>query len=498
MAETLAAGSSRFSEPNPFTIAADLFDPPDHPHVDDPVGFITGTLDEFIYSKQRDVAESVQANRYTAVHSAHDTGKSFIASRLAAWWLTTRPPGEAFVVTTAPTWPQVRAILWREIRQAHITGELPGRVNQAEWWLDRTGQHYRNPRHGEQIVAYGRKPSDYDQAAFQGIHAKYVLVIIDEACGVPSSLFDAADTLVTNEHCRVLAIGNPDDPTAHFQRVCRAGSGWNVIHIDGLDTPNFTDEPIPDRLRPLLLSPTWVDERKERWGESSPLFVSKVRGLFPEEAEDTVIPLSWVRRAQERWQERTDADIYGPDRREGSPDRVGVDVARGGADKTVIALRYGFLIDRLITLDHADTMRTVGDVLRYARGAEAVVDVIGVGAGVVDRLREKGHPTVPFNASERTDVTDDSGELGFVNKRSAAWWGLRERLDPQTSRLALPPNEDLEADLTAPKWTVTSSGKIKVESKDDIRKRLGRSTDFGDAVVQVFSDLEPTRSWRPM
>lgn len=375
--------------------ALDLLDPPTNPYLHDPAGWIADRLGEHLWSKQRQVAESVRDHRYTAVQSCHDAGKSFIASRLAAWWLDVHPPGEAFVVTTAPTFPQVRAILWREIGKAHRKADLPGRVNQTEWHI------------GGEIVAYGRKPADYDQAAFQGIHARYVLVIVDEACGVPKSLFDAVDALVTNEDCRVLAIGNPDDPAAHFQTVCQPSSGWNVIHIDGLQTPNFTGEPVPDSLRPLLLSRTWVEERKQRWGEGSALYTAKVRGLFPEDAEESVIPLSWVRAAQRRHLDGSPA--------EGDPDRVGVDVARGGGDLSAIAVRHGRRIEQVVTLNRDDTTVLVGDVIRHARGAEAVVDVIGVGSGPYDQLRSQGHRAVPFNASQATGKKDRAGELGFVN-----------------------------------------------------------------------------------
>jgi len=238
-------------------------------YVQDPVGFISEVLHEFPWSKQREIALSVRDNRHTAVPSAHDTGKSFIAARLAAWWLSVHPAGEAFVVTTAPTFAQVRAILWREINRAHAKGGLPGRVNQTEWHI------------GNEMVAFGRKPADYDESAFQGIHARYVLVILDEACGIPKQLWDAAETLATNEGCRILAIGNPDTPLSEFARNCERGTDWHVIDVDGLASPNFTDEDVPDEIRPMLISPTWVEERKKAWGEDSAVYQSKVRGKFP-------------------------------------------------------------------------------------------------------------------------------------------------------------------------------------------------------------------------
>ena len=104
-------------------------------YTDDPVGFIEEALGHTLWSKQRAIAEAVRNHRHVAVPSCHDSGKSFIAARIAAWWLASRPVGEAFVVTTAPTLTQVRAILWREIARAHRAGRLPGRLNQTEWYM---------------------------------------------------------------------------------------------------------------------------------------------------------------------------------------------------------------------------------------------------------------------------------------------------------------------------------------------------------------------------
>jgi hypothetical protein len=126
-------------------------------------------------------------------------------------------------------------------------------------------------------------------------------------------------------------------------------------------------------------------------------------------------------------------------------------------------------------------------VLDAHPGMRAVVDVIGIGAGVYDRLREQRYPAEGFVASEATKRKDRSGELGYANVRSAAWWGLRELLDPASGEeLALPPDDLLTGDLCAPRWRVLSGGRIQVEGKDELRKRLGRSTDTGDAVVQAF------------
>ena len=480
----------------------------------DPNVWLDRKLGEFAWSKQREILESVNTHRYTAVQACHDVGKSFIASRVAAWWIDQHPPGEAFIVTTAPSSAQVSAILWREIAKAHRKGKLVGRITSAGYPQWKLGN-------GE-LVGYGRKPADYQDSAFQGIHARYVLVVIDEACGVAKKLFDSVDALATNEDARVLAIGNPDDPASHFAQVCKPQSGWNTIRIDGLRSPNMsraeiesgrypllaqlmaeegiepTDEVIPDEVKPMLLSPLWVEERLARWvgndnatipisqrAAQNPLFTAKVRGIFPASGNDGVIPLGWVQRAVERWRDWDEAGRPEP----AGTHIVGVDVARTGEDATCIATRQGDVVYDVSPYRIADTMETVGMVaakLRAVPHSTAIVDVIGIGAGVVDRLREQGLNVVGFNAAAGTKTTDAIGEFRFRNMRAAAWWGMREQLDPSRgATLALPPDDTLIQDLTSPNWKIHSGGIIQVESKDEIRRRIGRSTDMADAVIQA-------------
>lgn len=442
---------------------SDLLDPPPIPYVDEPVEWVQTRLKEFIWSKQRDVLNSLVDHRYTAVRSAHDTGKSFIAARAAAWWIGVHPPGEAFVVTTAPTAAQVEAILWREIGRAHRQGGLAGRLTGGSipsWKLD-TGE----------LVAYGRKPADYDQSAFQGIHARYVLVIMDEAGGIPRSLYDAVDTLATNESARVLAIGNPDDPTSHFEKVCRPGSGWNVIHISAFDTPAFTMEAVPGPLLEVLVSSEWVEERRQRWGESSPLYVSKVLGQFPEIGEDALITPAMLRTA------------YNNDLSSRSlvPGCYGVDIARMGRDETAVYRNRGGVVRLERTWAKKDTMQTAGMLIELIAErlgeVPAVLDVIGVGAGPYDRLREQGYPVVAFNAAEKAN---DS--VRFVNRRAEQWWEVRTLFEDGELDLD-ERDEELANEFLAIKWKVTSSGRIFMESKDETSKVLGRSPDRADAFM---------------
>jgi len=236
------------------------------------------------------------------------------------------------------------------------------------------------------------------------------------------------------------------------------------------------------------VSREWAAQRAKQWGTTSPVYANRVLGEFAASAQDSVIPLAWVEAANERW---LGWRASGTD--PGALSRVGVDVARGGADKTICALRHGALISELRELPGADTMAVTGHIAGLLRaGGAAVVDVIGIGAGVVDRLREQGRPVVAFNAAEATPLTDSSGELGFANCRAAAWWRLRELLAPGSGcEIALPPHDELTGELTAPSWRATSAGRIQIESKEQMRSRLGRSTDHADAVIQAFWEPPP-------
>ena len=231
------------------------------------------------------------------------------------------------------------------------------------------------------------------------------------------------------------------------------------------------------------ISAAWVEARRRQWGEDSAVFKNRVLGEFASSDSNGVIPLSWVEAAIERWDGPYE-DI--------TPDTLGVDVGGGGdgADLTTFALRSGNVLQEIRRFGRGDTMETAGRIkgVFSATNARPIVDSIGIGAGVVSRLREMDIPVLAFNAAEHSDGRDHSGELSFANKRAHAWWNLRELLDPSgPHKIALPNDDLLIGDLTAPRWRVLSGGRILIESKDEIRKRLGRSTDTGDAVVMAFS-----------
>ncbi len=451
--------------------------PPEERYSGAPVRFIRARLGEFVWSKQAEIAEAIVAHRRVAVQSCHGIGKSWLAARIVAWWLSEHDPGDAFVITTARTAAQVKAILWREIGRAHSRGRLPGRLNQTEWWMQ-VGDR-------EELVAFGRKPSDYDPDAFLGIHARYVLIIIDEASGVPKALFDAAQSLMTNEESRVLAIGNPDDPASHFcMKILKPDSGWRLIRVDAFESPNFTDEEVPDDLRSLLVGHLYVEEARRDWGEGSPLWQSKVRGLVPEDTSDGVIPLSWLRRCQEEREHDPEQLL---------PVELGVDVgASADGDWTVARERCGMKVGRTWRARTPEPEEAAGLVMQAIRetGATAVkVDAIGVGWGLCGMLKtaldSNGGRAAPVIHAVNVGQSALNAER-FPKLRDQIWWELGRELS-QSGGWDLAGIDDMTlAQLIAPKYKIDASGRVKIEPKDDTKKRLGRSPDDADALLLAY------------
>ncbi|MGP3917669.1 hypothetical protein [Nonomuraea sp. 10N515B] len=436
----------------------------------DPVGWVRRRLGQSVWSKQAEILQAVRDHRRTAVRSGHGVGKSWTAALVACWWLDTHPPGEAFVVSTAPTFSQVRAILWRYIRKHHRAAELPGRVNQTEWLID------------DELVGYGRKPADHDESGFQGIHARWVLVVIDEACGVPEQLWIAADALATGPDCRILAIGNPDNPASHFRRVSTPGSGWHQIRISAFDSPNLTGEEVSLAMATALVGREWVEEKRKDWGEDNPLYRSKVLGEFTEDSEWQVVRSSDVAACRiGRDEPYEEAELL--------PVELGVDVG-GGGDETVVRERRGRQAGREWRA-HTDRPERIAPLIKMAireTGATRVkIDSIGVGFGVIGELRNdktlRGVQIVAVNVGEKASRPDR-----FANLRAEIWWevgrGLSERRGWDLSGMD---NADTTvAQLLEPQWDADPQGRIRVEKKEEIIKRLGRSPDNADALLLAF------------
>ncbi len=362
-------------------------------------------------------------------------------------------------------------------------------------------------------VEFGSCPNSGDESRYQG--RPHDLVCFDELSNILESQFRFLcgwnRTTVKGQRCRIVCAGNPPTssegewiiefwgPWLDPQHPYPAKSGelrWYAM-IDGKETPVDSGETfshagklikplsrtfIPSRIidNPFLME---TDYEATLQALPEPLRSQMLDGSFTAGKEDNIfqtIPTGWIDAAMARWK---------PEGKTGQMDSVGVDVARGGLDKTVIATRYGKWYSHLMRYPGAETPDgaiTAGLILSAAKDYAPIhVDVIGVGASVFDHLRDNDVHVVGINGAESSDtgILDRSGKLRFRNKRAQLYWKLREMLEPRYGDdIALPPDSKLKADLCAPRWKLSTSG-ILIESKDEIVKRLGRSPDDADAVV---------------
>jgi hypothetical protein len=463
---------------DPFDIAADIFDPPIDPYASDPAGWALNILGAHLWSRMREVAESVRDHPRTSVRSGHGLGKTAAAAIVALWFLDTHPNSR--VVSTATKWSQVEKLLWHEINQFHARGsKRPQSENRPIWQpgvsMLKTKVELPDGRYG---IGLSSKPENSE--SFAGHHAEHILVIYDEASGINAKIFEVGEGYMTTDGARALLIGNPTRPEGEFYASHHARrADYNAIHISALESPAITGEPVPDELRRKLTGQAWVDGRRRAWGEDSPLFQVRVLGQFPKQSSDSVIGLGDVEDAQDR-----DVDVPYPAAQDDV--RVVCDVARFGDDETVIGTRHGNRIRIRRTYMGKATTETTGQIIEVARELQAesgarpiiIVDDDGVGGGVTDQLREKNMEVHAFQGGARALEARH-----YPNVRSEAWFRLARRLP----ELDLDDDEQLLADLTAPRYRLNSDGQRVVERKDETKKRLGRSPDRGDMVVMALT-----------
>lgn len=368
---------------------------------------------------------------------------------------------------------------------------------------------------GERVLEFGSIQHEKDVSKYKG--RPHDLKAFDEVSDFTETqyrfLIGWARTTIPNQRVRIIAAGNPPttssgewvikrwapwlDP-AHSNRARPSELRYFAI-IDRQDREVENGDPIVYKNEKIIpKSRTFIPARLEdnpflRDTEyrsilqslPEPLRSQLLYGDFLAKRSDNpwqVIPTAWIDKAQERWLKR--------ERPSGRMERLGLDPSRGGEDKTVAAPRYGNYIDVLKIAEREQTSdgpKVAAFALSCLEdGSTVFVDVIGIGSSVYDSLKANDIETTPVNFSDRCDLTDRSGRLKLRNIRAACYWKLREALDPDFGEeIALPPSESLKADLCAPTFSVTTQG-IQIESKDEIKKRIGRSPDEGDAVALTF------------
>lgn len=464
----------------------------------DPVGWIERLVrfpaGDGLVDYQREIAAALVEHKRATARGPHGLGKTALAALIVLWFATTRDGTDWKVVTTASNWRQLTKYLWPEI---HKWARL---VDWVALGMDQ-------PREGKELLDLSLKletgeafaTASSDPAALEGAHAEHLLYVFDEGKAIGGATFDAAEGAFsgagkdTGREALALAISTPGIGPSRFRDIHERKAGYEDWWVKRVS--------LEDAIAAGRISRQWAEQRARLWGEGSPIYITRVKGEFAEQDESGVIPIEWINAAVERWHARNETGEFA----DAPVAYVSADVSDGGADPSVIGRLSGETdahgpsvlgFQEVLQTGAGETMKLVGAIkaLLDAHGCGAVVDSIGVGAGVFSRLRELKARVTAFNAAEKSTGVS-RGRERFANLRAEAWWTMREALDPvDGDDWALPPNDRMIGDLAAPGWYYRSDGRIVIESKEDkededgtvkqgLRSRLKRSTDYGDVVV---------------
>ena len=443
------------------------------------------------WAGQIDILNSVRDNPETLVISGHGLGKTAVFADVAIWFMYAYAPAK--VITLAPTGRQVESLLWSEIRKRHDQSriELPGRMLRTSWEI------------GAEHFAMGISPdislSPEDQGVkLQGYHGEHVLVIFDEGMGIDEAFWTAKDALLTGGFCRFLAGANPTAASGPMYESWKK-SRAKKIRLSMFDSPNFvasgvkdlddlkkmlpwSDEKIQRETKvvvPALTTVLWAVGRLRKWGEGSPLFLSRVMATWPEQGVDSLFSLAWLEACTSV--DPRKKNMIGPHRKS-----LGIDVARYGSDNTAfIGINGGAMVYHEV-YQGQDTQWTANRAIKLIRedGYDTVViDTTGLGAGVTDRVQEwvsdSGNPcsVIEFQGGEKPTTKADQER--YTNRRAQAFWELREMV--QGKEIGLADEGDLFHQLSNMKFRYTKEGRIEIEGKDQMKRRGLASPDEGDA-----------------
>ena len=432
--------------------------------------FAEGVLGAVLEPWQRDALVNISKHDRVSIRSGHGVGKTTLLAICALWFLCTRQ--DCKIPITANSQDQLRDTIWPEIAKWHRRLPEPLRL-----MVEVAAERVFMKNAPDAAFAVQRTASKERPEALQGFHADHILFLVDEASGIADIVFEVGSGALSTPGAKALLAGNPTRSNGFFYDTHhRLGDRWKTMRVNSEDVPRARGH---------------IDDIIARYGKESNAYRVRVLGEFPTSDDEAVISLESVQAAVDRKVEKLDwMPVWG------------LDVARFGDDRTCLAKRQANrLLEPVASWHGHDLMQTVGRVLREYedtpdedKPAEIMVDVIGLGAGVVDRGNESRLPVRGVNVGEVA-----AGRAQYQRLRDELWFRGRDWFADKT--VSIPDDRKLISELTAPLYTFTSSGKILVESKDELKRRGFRSPDLADAFLLTFAGglQRPNRSprgWR--
>ena len=428
--------------------------------------------DEWQTEVLRDICSGV---RGISIKSCHGPGKSAVLSWGSIAFLLTRYPAK--VVMTAPSSPQLFDALFAETRG--WISNLPPFLKEL---LVVTSDRIALKSAPDEVFLSARTSRAESPESMQGVHSKNVLLLADEASGIPEEVFNAARGSMSGENATTILTGNPTRTSGFFfDTHNKLKEFWKTYWIFARKSPLAPSEEVKDgnhrQYGSDRVSEAFCREVAASSGEDSNEYRIRVLGLFPTTDDNTIIPRDVVEAAAYR------DVVFDPQAEE----IWSVDVARFGDDRTVLLKRAGSVVSDIQSWRGLDLMQTCGVVKAQFEVAEKkpsviCIDSIGVGGGVVDRLREQGLPVLGVNVSESPAIGN------YRNLRAELWFRVKEWLVRRSCKI--PKDESLISELCSVRYQYSSNGKIQVESKDEMKKRGLRSPDLADALCLSFAAPE--------
>lgn len=495
--------------------------------------------------EQDEALYAIRHNPKVAIASGTSRGKDYLMAVSSVCFMYLTPEfdehgkliGNTKVVLTAPTGRQVKDIMRPEIARVWKGAiYLPGRL---------VGNDIRTPY--EEWFLTGFKASDHDTEAWTGMHAVNIFIGVTEATGLPPLVFNAIEGNLQG-NSRLVIVFNPNINTGYAASAMKSPE-FKKIRLNSLKAPNVVAKKI---IHPGQVDYDWVMGRIRDWctriekkdmtdieGDftfegvhyrPNDLFRAKILGQFPKVSEGVLIPQEWIEAADKRWKEMQTGNITTPQGVTGTPKdvamqtkplRLGVDVAGMGRDNSVFAARFGEYVESFISFNsggealHMEVAGKVKVKMQQHQNtmtglySQSMIDTIGEGAGVYSRLveissekdcaflKDRCH-SAKFSEAATWDeqpLKDISGQFEFINMRAYLYWAVRDWLDPRNgSKAAIPPDDEFLQEATEIKWKFNSKGKIQIEEKEEIKKRLKRSPDKFDSLAETFwpvQDVDP-------